>query len=235
MHLPSSLSRFRISKDRRNQDHAKTDAAPKDEQGGQDQPQSQKDKAQARRAQVRKAQIQHRQRKANYVRELELDVTKYRDLISQTERESASLQKENDSMKNSLAAAGIDPSLWAQQARGQTQSPASISSGQQPGSLPSEMGLQQTDPLATQLQAQHLHDYGNYPQQDQSPELFGNIDIDDLTVTLSVDETMGTPCLNISSNSSGVSISSAASPPRSDGDAPLTPAQEQMAINFILA
>ncbi|KAI1381706.1 hypothetical protein F4677DRAFT_399425 [Hypoxylon crocopeplum] len=56
-------------------------------------------KAQARRAQVRKAQIQHRQRKANYTKQLEMDVAKLRDLIEETERESIALKRENEAIR----------------------------------------------------------------------------------------------------------------------------------------
>ncbi|KAI0136077.1 hypothetical protein F4776DRAFT_624274 [Hypoxylon sp. NC0597] len=59
-------------------------------------------KAQARRAQVRKAQIQHRQRKANYTKELEMDIAKLRDLIEQTERESLALRTENEGIRQLL-------------------------------------------------------------------------------------------------------------------------------------
>ncbi len=57
-------------------------------------------KAQARRAQVRKAQIQHRQRKANYVKELEMDITRLRDLIAETQRDSSILRQENEYIRS---------------------------------------------------------------------------------------------------------------------------------------
>ncbi|KAK1752409.1 alanine racemase, partial [Echria macrotheca] len=60
------------------------------------------DKAQLRRAQVRKAQIQHRQRKANYVKQLEIDVASYRDLISTTQRQAQQLRRENDSIRSQI-------------------------------------------------------------------------------------------------------------------------------------
>jgi hypothetical protein len=60
------------------------------------------DKAQLRRAQVRKAQIQHRQRKANYVKQLEIDVARIRDLIADAQREAQALRKENSAMKARL-------------------------------------------------------------------------------------------------------------------------------------
>ncbi|KAI0018324.1 hypothetical protein F4780DRAFT_751655 [Xylariomycetidae sp. FL0641] len=60
-------------------------------------------KAQARRAQVRKAQIQHRQRKANYTKELEMDVTRLRDRIQQAEQENMQFRRQNEAMRNLLA------------------------------------------------------------------------------------------------------------------------------------
>jgi len=58
------------------------------------------DKAQLRRAQVRKAQIQHRQRKANYVKQLEQDVAGLRDAISTEQHEVDVLRGENDLMRS---------------------------------------------------------------------------------------------------------------------------------------
>ncbi|KAI1461989.1 hypothetical protein F4805DRAFT_190177 [Annulohypoxylon moriforme] len=60
-------------------------------------------KAKARRAQVRKAQIQHRERKANYTKQLEMDVVRLRDLIEQTERHSSILRTENETIRHRLS------------------------------------------------------------------------------------------------------------------------------------
>ena len=57
------------------------------------------DKHQLRRAQVRKAQTQHRQRKANYVKQLEIDVARIRELIAATQREAEALRQENESIR----------------------------------------------------------------------------------------------------------------------------------------
>ncbi|KAK0657307.1 hypothetical protein B0T16DRAFT_452784 [Cercophora newfieldiana] len=65
------------------------------------------EKAQLRRAQVRKAQIQHRQRKANYVKQLELDVARIRDLIATAQNEAQFLKRENDTMKMELQRAPL--------------------------------------------------------------------------------------------------------------------------------
>ncbi|KAI1093584.1 hypothetical protein F5B19DRAFT_112302 [Rostrohypoxylon terebratum] len=73
-------------------------------------------KAKARRAQVRKAQIQHRERKANYTKQLEMDVVRLRDLIEQTERQSAAIRTENETIRRRLnlgpaLAPGAGPAL----------------------------------------------------------------------------------------------------------------------------
>lgn len=60
-------------------------------------------KAQARRAQVRRAQIQHRQRKANYTKELEMDIARLRELIEQTEAASRGLRTENAVLRRDLS------------------------------------------------------------------------------------------------------------------------------------
>ncbi|KAI0136463.1 hypothetical protein BJ170DRAFT_13297 [Xylariales sp. AK1849] len=59
--------------------------------------------SQARRAQVRKAQIQHRQRKANYAKELEVDTARLRDMIEETETESRALKAENDTIRKEIS------------------------------------------------------------------------------------------------------------------------------------
>ncbi|KAK6948164.1 hypothetical protein Daesc_009928 [Daldinia eschscholtzii] len=79
----------------------KTDAAnqqPSEHQSDQ----SAQAKALARRQQVRKAQKQHRQRKVNYTRELEMDVARLRDLIEQTERETFAIRSENETIRRKL-------------------------------------------------------------------------------------------------------------------------------------
>src|SRR4051794_9542507 len=72
-----------------------------------DKPQSDKERAQLRRAQVRRAQIQHRERKANYIKQLELDVSEIRDLIALSEKETAALFKENYLIREALENVGI--------------------------------------------------------------------------------------------------------------------------------
>lgn len=55
-----------------------------------------------RRAQVRKAQVQHRQRKANYVKQLESDIAGVREQIEHAERERRTLRVENQAIRAQL-------------------------------------------------------------------------------------------------------------------------------------
>ncbi|KAF7535154.1 hypothetical protein G7054_g5596 [Neopestalotiopsis clavispora] len=66
-----------------------------------------KSRAQARRAQVRKAQKQHRQRKANYTKELEMDIARLRDMIEQTETDANALRAENEAMRKHLSKSAV--------------------------------------------------------------------------------------------------------------------------------
>ncbi|CAM1506597.1 Fc.00g062380.m01.CDS01 [Cosmosporella sp. VM-42] len=187
------------------------------------------DKAKIRRAQVRRAQIQHRQRKAEYVKQLELDVSHFRELISLTEIESEGLRNENETIRVKLRGAGVVI-------------PASISHGQsQPTPLGADMEIDSLLNPDASLGTQPLnpttpHEYGpvdNSPVANpDTPEMFANINIEDITVTLKEDPMLGTPVFNVSSSSGN---SNHASPSASDGEGQLTPAQEHMAINFILA
>jgi hypothetical protein len=72
--------------------------------------QNPQDKAKARRAQVRKAQIEHRQRKANYVKQLEIDVARIRDMITAAQMETCRLQAENHAIRSRIAGAAALPS-----------------------------------------------------------------------------------------------------------------------------
>jgi hypothetical protein len=71
--------------------------------------QTPQDKAKARRAQVRKAQIEHRQRKANYVKQLEIEVARTRDMIAASQMEARLLQAENIAMRSRVVAGAVPP------------------------------------------------------------------------------------------------------------------------------
>ncbi|RAL60908.1 hypothetical protein DID88_010233 [Monilinia fructigena] len=62
---------------------------------------------QHRRNQVRRAQIEHRKRKQNYVKHLEEDAIRLREMISETEIESSALMKENMAIESTLSASGV--------------------------------------------------------------------------------------------------------------------------------
>ncbi|KAM4056072.1 alanine racemase [Hirsutella rhossiliensis] len=168
--------------------------------GDEPSPKTAEDKNQHRRMQVRRAQIHHRQRKANHVKQLELDVCQLRDLIALAKHDARALERQNDDMRAVLRT-GAD----------RRQQPVAGPPPRHSWPLP----------------------------EPASPEMFGGVDVDDLTVTLGVSDAMGTPCFQISprSSSSGRSPSiRGSSPSESLGpEAPLTPEQEQRAINFILA
>ncbi|KAM4054923.1 BZIP-type transcription factor [Hirsutella rhossiliensis] len=150
-----------------------------------------------RRMQVRRAQIHHRQRKANHLKQLELDVCQLRDLIALAEHDTHALKRQNNDMRAILRTA--------------TAGEAAHCGG---------------PPLPP-------HPAGPLSRQRAPSELFGDVDVDDLTVTLSVNDVMGTPCFKISPRSASASAGS--SPSDSGCEVPLTPEQEQRAINFILA
>lgn len=157
---------------------------------------SAKDKAQIRRSQVRRAQIQHRQRKANYIKQLELDVVRMRENVTEIERETSALRRTNEAMRARLK--------QHQQLRMQTEL--------QP-EAPEQGDAMELEPNPTE-------------------ELFGDIDVNELTVTLEVDEVVGTPCFRISTSPSRHSTTS---PVVSEPDVQLSKEQEDMIINFILS
>jgi hypothetical protein len=188
---------------------------------------SAKDKAQARRAQVRKAQIQHRERKANYTKQLELDVVRYRDMISQTERETGALRRDNAAMRvklqSHLAKQSMSTSL--QQPTQQLPLP------QVPVHLPQV-------PVPEPIVSLDLVGFASSALPPATTELFGDLDVAQMTVTLAMDEMLGTPCYHISSSTSGSSVHSPVSPDHAMGEdfpLPLSPEQEELAINFVLS
>ncbi|KAF7555643.1 hypothetical protein G7046_g6504 [Stylonectria norvegica] len=215
--------------------------SPDDSAGSPDKQQLRNDKAKARRAQVRKAQIQHRQRKAEYVKQLELDVSHFRELISLTEIEADAIRIENEEIRVKLRGttgrfmtAALTPGP-----QGQSQlTPIDDSSKAEQLLDPSlSLGLQ---PMKMEIDSD-THTPQSYYPADSSPlpqpgtgttEMFADINIDDIAVSLRTDSSLGTPCFHISPMSGG---SSATSPAMTEGETMLSPAQEHMAINFILA
>ncbi|KAL7792928.1 hypothetical protein V8C37DRAFT_114932 [Trichoderma ceciliae] len=195
-----------------------------------------KDKAQLRRAQVRKAQIQHRQRKANYVKQLELDVSQLRDLITQAQQETSQFRKENDGIRDLLRK--TEPTHPAYPQADSTYFSNADSPGTRFGGV-SELDTQEwpIDGRLSDLDLNQQHPL--MPSTSNDAEMFGHINIDDLTVSLGINELLGGPCFTINHSSSGGSVQSYASPPPSFENPPLAPPltsqQEQIVINWILA
>ncbi|KJZ80605.1 hypothetical protein HIM_00455 [Hirsutella minnesotensis 3608] len=192
------------------------------------------EKHRIRREQVKRAQVQHRQRKANYLKQLEIDVSTLRDLVSLTEHEAQAIKKQNDSIRSILRDSGV------------TQLVAAVSISPHPPSHSLGPQAQGTSDTASPDAAQLQDAIERFTVDEPSPELFGDIDVEDLTVTLGLNDIMGTPCFQICSNSSvdsGGAASSVvsgptattASTPEPRVEMPLTPEQEFKAINFILA
>ncbi|KAI5465985.1 hypothetical protein BGZ63DRAFT_120101 [Mariannaea sp. PMI_226] len=192
------------------------------------------EKSKIRRAQVRRAQIQHRKRKAEYVKQLELDVTHFRELIALAEDESAQLEKANSAMRDHLKLIGINVSVPLPN-EGQE---APVNMDQVDYHVDSILASG-TD-LSTVQPPTQIY---SLPQESQrEPELFGDVNLDEIIVRLSKDEGLTTPVFSIRSNSSDSSFdfaksnnSTASSPPSSVGAIELSREEEQMAINFILA
>lgn len=192
------------------------------------------DKAKLRRAQVRRAQIQHRQRKAEYVKQLELDASHYRELISFIEFETKGLRSQNVTMKAQLQGLGVPLPTT------QNQSQLEQSYEANPGIdstlntyLPPETQLASTEPTQPQPFSDIIPTYQPLPKTEpEASEMFGDINIDDFTVTLKNDHNLGTPVFEISSSSAS---SSHDSPSTAMTETRLTPEQELTVMNFILA
>lgn len=173
--------------------------------------QAAKEKAQARRAQVRKAQIEHRQRKANYVKQLELDISQLREMVTQIQRDSDTLKAENDLIRNALIRNGSStPGLSTAGSTSQVADSSALT------------------PSAQSDLSSYTPNFQPYALESLSSEY-------DMTVTLSSNKTMGTPAFSISPYSVGAASPSASSEGWLAGRIQLTPSQELQAINFILA
>lgn len=191
------------------------------------------EKAKLRRAQVRRAQVQHRQRKAEYVKKLELDITHFRELIALTEGEAGGLKKENEAMRAQAQLFGI------------TVSTAALENSQQPTSMEGieaqiDRLLDPNQPAPGLAASQAFGQVDTLPQQPaEATDMFGDIDIDDIIVSLKKNDELRTPVFSVRSSTSNPSVSnqssSATSPLTSEGDYQLSTDQEQMAVNFILS
>lgn len=164
-------------------------------------------KAQSRRAQVRSAQIRHRQRKANYIKQLESETNQYRDLITEAKKETSALKDENEAIKSRLGVGCFS-------SQSHENAPKQMFTGAQPMETdiwPSNMGEAET-------------------------QTFKDSNINDLAVTLTMDEIMGTPSFQIILSPSNTGVPTPNNSLQySDGCSKLSMAQENAAINFILA
>lgn len=172
------------------------------------------EKAKIRRAQVRRAQIQHRQRKAEYQKELELDITHYRELISLTEFEAGELRRQNDEIRALLASKGIAvPDCGNSQC--QLQRPVIAGQG---------------DAWVDEILGTGGYDSEALTQSEG--DMFADVNVDDIIVTLKKDDCMDTPVFSIRSNSASSNVTNS---PAAEGDSGLSQEEEQMVINFILS
>ncbi|KAJ2891108.1 hypothetical protein MKZ38_000917 [Zalerion maritima] len=223
--------------------------------------QAAKEKAQARRAQVRKAQIQHRQRKAYYVKQLELDIVHIREMIAEAEKESKHLRNENASIRQKLTVAtNPSPNTTAPPGHPMQQhstSPAGTGFLSVGGSASGSAGA---SPVFTPGGSMQL------PPSATTTSFFSDPGLDDLSFSLQMDEAMNYPCFRYTRSGSspdsgggmggwGGSSGGVPSPPQapaagsppqhqhqqsSEGGAvvpgiDLNPEQTDLAINFILA
>lgn len=162
-----------------------------------------------RRAQIRRAQIQHRQRKVEYIDHLELSIAQLRDMICHTQQEAAIIRAENEAMKMALAASNITDIYATSKAQAEPTGPP--------------------DYAATD--ASSISDPLSSTETLKESEISNLESTDEKMVTLAFNETVGTPCFTISSNSPLVHTTSAVDPRE---QRVLSPEQEQAAINFIL-
>lgn len=140
-----------------------------------------------------------------------------------TEFESEQLKKDNDSIKELLTNKGITiPRCKSGTCSIRPRLTKEVVAGDNDAWVDDTMGvkLRVEDPT---FQQEYDQDGG---------EIFADINVDDIIVTLKKDESMETPAFSIRSNESS---SNATSSPPPLPDLNLTPDEEQKAVNFILS
>ncbi|RYP01618.1 hypothetical protein DL766_006732 [Monosporascus sp. MC13-8B] len=178
-------------------------------------------KAQARRAQVRKAQVQHRQRKANYTKQLEMDAVRLRDEIARAEGERAALRGENDAIRRRLAMAGVTVPPALQQS--------------QPQSATTTVGLPADAPGKASSPADLIS--GSASTMSASPssvQYIVNLDMSEMNSPAYQVYRTPTPSASGGGGPAGTSNDPGPAATGDDGF-DLTDAQTDYAINFILA
>ncbi|CAK7216452.1 hypothetical protein SCUCBS95973_002817 [Sporothrix curviconia] len=218
-----------------------------------------KEKAQIRRAQVRRAQIQHRKRKADYMRQLELDIDMLRDLITNAEQDMRTIQKENEAIRVQLGVVtmvrnnrgvnvgtgvvavgggggggGIDavmadvpklsitPAPYVQSNDLATVdnvaasfSPLSISAETSPFQSTTAMSPGVT--VSSGMDSVDGFEGLDYSSNNTNPpSLFDDIDLDDISVSIVMDEAIGNPVYQIASLPPNTAALSALSPDFAD-------------------
>ncbi|KAF5020630.1 hypothetical protein F66182_7337 [Fusarium sp. NRRL 66182] len=175
------------------------------------------EKAKLRRTQVRRAQIQHRQRKAEYQKQLELDITHFRELIALTQFESDQLVKDNEAIKALLTNRGIAMPRCKTMCSIRPRITKEVVRGGDDAWVDDALGLD-TKPEDLEM------GFG------EEGDRFADVNLDDIIVTLQKDESMDTPAFSIRPNEL---TNNTTNPP--PVDLHLTPEEEQKAVNFILS
>uniref|UniRef100_L2FAS6 Methyltransferase domain-containing protein n=1 Tax=Colletotrichum fructicola (strain Nara gc5) TaxID=1213859 RepID=L2FAS6_COLFN len=162
-------------------------------------------------------------------------------MIAAAEKEVLAYRRDNEGMKGALRARGLRvPEELKGKEKDVVVGEVRIAAAEEtPVEEPSyeEFQQEQTDTQVFSAEEQQMLpedvsmaqslDYDPYPPAD----LFGDVNMGDITVTMSKDATLGTPCFQISSSST----SSLSTPVRPATPDQLSPEQEIIAINLILA
>ncbi|KAH8683326.1 hypothetical protein BGZ60DRAFT_399909 [Tricladium varicosporioides] len=202
------------------------------------------DAKQHRRAQVRKAQIEHRQRKANYVKQLEQDVIDLREMIAAAEAEALAAKQENEAIRQAMLNSNINPppsnieqlpipqqDTFVFDIQSQSQDTPNFSSNPSPSqqwpssdtSPNSHVSIGYDDFVdANCLQISPFDTYDPAPEIISSPDIFGSFP----------NSSVATPPQAFSA--SNMATANHASPPQ-ESKHDQDPDLETIAINFILA
>ncbi|KAH6684147.1 hypothetical protein B0J14DRAFT_646059 [Halenospora varia] len=204
------------------------------------------DAKQHRRAQVRKAQIEHRQRKANYVKQLEQDVIDLREMIAAAEVEALAAKQENEAIRSAMLNFNINPppssikqlptvqqDAFVFDFQSQSQdTPSNFSSNLSPTqqwlssdtSPNSHVSIGYDDFVgASCLQISPFNAYDPAPEIISSPDIFGSFPNNPLAASPQTLPNSAQP------------TSTPTSPPQNTNQDQQHPDLETIAINFILA
>ncbi|KAK0734151.1 hypothetical protein B0T26DRAFT_687321 [Lasiosphaeria miniovina] len=245
--------------------HDGTAAGAQEGGGSSTSTQTPQDKAKLRRAQVRKAQLQHRQRKAHYINQLEADVARIRDMISQTVHDVQVLRRENGVMRARVQR--------RRQERAEVQHGFDVTTAA-PFAATTTITTASTATITVANVLPPLNFLPSLTADSLSSLLAMDVDepgpLEDITLSFGFDDATNQPCYHVSSSPSSshyessngqlslhkylpdpgpepavvvataVTTSSAVEPPLKQRSTPaslsdMTPKQTQEAINFILS